>query len=303
MDLYRIAKNLKYIGEKPFRLEKEIQSMTEANLNTIFRLQLVKSEFALKNFRIDTLAYDGESNAFVIIEYKRGKNFSVIDQGFSYLSLMLDNKAEFILEFNESQHRTLTRADVDWSQSRVLFLSQKFTTYQLEAINFKDLPIELWEVKRFENNTVSFDQIQKSSAQKSISTIAKTNRTINKISKEIKVYSESEHLEIATDEIKELYEKVRASILDLSDLEVKPKKRYIAFVAGRNAVDIKIQKKALKLFLNLKLGELEDPKDLMRDVSDIGHHGNGDYEVQFSDDENLEYIMSLVKQSIKKNRK
>ena len=27
------------------------------------------------------------------------------------------------------------------------------------SINFKDLPIELWEVKRFENETVSFEQI------------------------------------------------------------------------------------------------------------------------------------------------
>ena len=84
-------------------------------------MRLVKSEFALQKFRIDTLAYDKEANAFVIIEYKRSKNYSVIDQGYAYLSLMLNNKSDFILEFNENLNSSLKRNDVDWSQSRVLF--------------------------------------------------------------------------------------------------------------------------------------------------------------------------------------
>jgi len=303
MALYKIEKSLKYIKEEPFRLEKEIQDLTEHNLKTIFGLEFVKSEFALNSFRIDTLAFDIEANAFVIIEYKRDKNFSVIDQGYAYLSLMLNNKADFILEFNESQNRTLKRTDVDWSQSRVLFVSPKFTNYQREAINFKDLPIELWEIKRFENETVSFEQIQKAGAQESIKTISKTDATIDKISKEIKVYSESEHLERATEEIKELYEKVKNALLNLGDLEVKPKKKYIAYVSGTNVVDVQVQKNALKLHINLKKGELEDSKKLTRDVSEIGHYGNGDYQLQFSNDEDIEYIMSLIKQSLKKNKK
>ena len=303
MALYRIEKKLEYIKEKPFRLEKEIQDLTENNLKTIFGLEFVKSEFALNNFRIDTLAFDKEANAFVIIEYKRDKNFSVIDQGYAYLSLMLNNKADFILEFNENLDKTLKRTDVDWSQSRVLFVSPAFTNYQREAINFKDLPIELWEVKRFENTTVSYEQSQKAGAQESIKTISKADKTIDQVAKEIKVYSESEHLERATDEIKELYEKVKNSLLNLGDLEVKPKKKYVAFVSGTNVVDVQVQKNALKLHINLKKGELEDSKKLTRDVSNIGHYGNGDYQLQFSNDDDLEYIMSLIKQSLKKNKK
>lgn len=303
MALYKIEKSLKYIKEKPFRLEKEIQDLTEQNLKTILDLEFVKSEFALNNFRIDTLAFDIEANAFVIIEYKRDKNFSVIDQGYAYLSLMLNNKADFILEFNESQNRTLKRTDVDWSQSRVLFVSPKFTNYQREAINFKDLPIELWEIKRFENETVSFEQIQKAGAQESIKTISKTDNTINKVAKEIKVYSEEKHLERANEEIKELYEKMKNAILNFDSIELKPKKKYIAFVAGRNVIDIHPQKKALKMWINMSIGELDDPKGITRDVSTTGHWGNGDYELQINSDEDLEYILSLIKQSIKKNKK
>ena len=109
MALFSIGSNLRVevIKEHPFSLEKEIQSITEENLKTVFGLHFVKSEFSLNNFRIDTLAYDEEAGTFVIIEYKRDKNFSVIDQGYAYLSLMLNNKADFILEYNESSEGRL----------------------------------------------------------------------------------------------------------------------------------------------------------------------------------------------------
>ncbi len=181
--------------------------------------------------------------------------------------------------------------------------SPSFTNYQREAINFKDLPIELWEVKRFENTTVSYEQIQKAGAQESIKTISKADKTIDNVAKEIKVYSEQEHLENVNDEIKELYQKFKSAIQNLDNLEIKPKKKYIAFVAGRNVIDILPQKKALKMWINMNKGELEDTKGIARDVSTTGHWGNGEYEIQVRDDDNLEYILSLVKQSIKKNKK
>ena len=170
MALFKIDGKLKAIKTIHFKLEKEIQDLTERDLDSILGLDFVKSEFSMNGFRLDTLAFDNETNAFVIIEYKRDKNFSVIDQGYAYLSLMLNNKADFILEYNEIKSKTLKRSDIDWSQSRVLFISTKFTNYQREAINFKDLPIELWEVKRYENNTISYEKIEKSGAKESIKT-------------------------------------------------------------------------------------------------------------------------------------
>jgi RecB family endonuclease NucS len=89
------------IKESKFKLEKELQKLTENNLKLLFGLEFVESEFSVKNFRIDSLAYDKEVNAFSIIEYKRYRKFSVINQGFTYLSLMLNNKADFVLKYNE----------------------------------------------------------------------------------------------------------------------------------------------------------------------------------------------------------
>lgn len=291
---------LEVIKENPFKLEREIQCLFENNLPLIMGLELVKSEFIIKNKRIDTLGYDSQSKAFVIIEYKRDKNSSVVDQGFTYLNLMLQNKADFVLEYNESLKKSILRGDVDWSQTRVAFVSPGFTENQREATNFKDIAIELWELKQYENGIVSINQIKKSNAAESIKAITDRNKELQDITKEIKVFTEDDHLNGKTDETIELYEKFKAAILDLSaDIEVKPQKFYIAFKKGSNITDIEIQKNGIKISINMKAGKLDDPKNLMRDVSVLkGHSLNGDYEHKVENDKDLEYIMSLVKQAI-----
>ena len=59
---------LEVVREQPFKLEKEIQSLTETNLKLIFGLEFVKSEFSLNSFRIDTLAFDEDAGTFIVIE-------------------------------------------------------------------------------------------------------------------------------------------------------------------------------------------------------------------------------------------
>ena len=82
MELYLIKDGrLSYINNVDFKLEKDIQGLCESNLSLLFGLQVVKSEFILQNLRIDTLAFNAKTKSFVVIEYKKDKNFSVIDQG------------------------------------------------------------------------------------------------------------------------------------------------------------------------------------------------------------------------------
>lgn len=294
---------LQEIGEVPFKYEKGIQGLTEKNLKVLFGLEYVRSEFELDGLRIDTLAFDRENNSFVIIEYKRDKNISVIDQGYAYLGLMLNNKAEFILEFNEKKKENLKREDVDWSQSKVIFISPSFTTYQQKAVQFKDLAFELWEVTQYQNGVVLYEQIKPAERTESIKTISGSNELVQKVSREIKVYTEDDHLKNASEENRELYEKLKEKIMELGDnISIKPTKLYLAFKAKSNFVDVEIQKKRLKIFLNLQSGELDDPRKIAKDVSNIGHWGNGDYEIHFSDANQLNYILDLVQQSYQKNR-
>lgn len=290
---------LNILKEKPFKLEKEIQSLFEENLETISNLKFVKSEFVIKDYRIDTLAYDTEANAFVIIEYKRERNFSVIDQGITYLNLMLEYQANFIVEYNESCQENLKRNQIDWSQSKIIFVSSAFTDYQKQSTNFKDLAIELWEIRRFENDLVSINPIKKSKSAPSIKKVQQSkDSTLAKVTKELVVYDEDFHLKDRSDDILELYESFKNAILILSpDLEISPKKFYLAFKQNKNnIVSIRLQNKSLKMWINAKKGNLDDPKKLTKDVSNVGHWATGDYELTVSDTKNLEYIMSLVKQ-------
>lgn len=302
MQLFTQTKNqLTSLKEKPFKLEKDMQKLFEANLEVITGLRLIKSEFVVKSHRLDTLAFDSGSQSFVIIEFKRERNFSVVDQGVSYLNHMLENKAEFIVEYNESQQENLRRSDVDWSQTKVIFVSPSFTNFQKQASNFKDLPIELWELKQYERDIIVVNPIRKSKGAPTIKTIQTvSNSELDKVSKEVKVYTEEAHLVGKTDDILELYEAFKQAISNLGhDVDIKPKKKEIGFTKeGKIFADICVLKSSLKIWINLKSGALDDPKGLARDVSSIGHWGNGDYELIVTDTANLEYIMSLIKQAI-----
>ncbi len=305
MKLYSIQEKtkLKPISNIKFDLEKEIQVLFEKNLEELFNLQFVKSEFSIKSFRIDTLGYDSENKSFVIIEYKKDRNFSVIDQGYTYMSLMLNNKSDFILEYNENCGGVLKRDDIDWTQSKVIFVSPHFTEYQKHSINFKDVPFELWEVKKYQNNMIGLVQ-HKTTSDESISSISddKTN-VVNQVSREVKVYTEEYHFKknVRRDEkVVDLYNELKDRILNLGEVEIIPRKEYIGFRKKRPFCDVVFYTDHLRILVNLKKGQLDDPKNLTKDMSSQGHWGNGDYELRLSPNDELDYVMFLITQSYKK---
>lgn len=109
-------------------------------------------------------------------------------------------------------------------------------------------------------------------------------------------------MEKADDNVKSLYKEIKDAILSVGDnVRVKPTAKYIAFVHKTNFVDIAIQKSSLKLYVNMKKGTLNDPKKVARDVSDVGHWGNGDYDIQVKESADIGYLLSLIRQSYEKN--
>lgn len=96
-----IGNKLKLIKATNFKKEDELQKLIELNLDEVFGLEFIASELAIKNFRIDTLAFNNQTKSFVILEYKKGKKLNVMEQGLAYLSRLLNNKADLVLEYNE----------------------------------------------------------------------------------------------------------------------------------------------------------------------------------------------------------
>lgn len=291
------------IKEKKIDLEKNIQSIIENNLSDIFDLQFISSEFSLNNLRIDTLAFDEEAKAFVIIEYKKDKNFSVIDQGYAYLSLLLNNKADFVLEYNEKQKKNFNKNDIDWSQSKVIFIAQSFTKYQQEAIGFQDLPIELWEVKIYENDILILNQIKSSEKSESIKTIQKS-KDIQDVSKEIRQYSIEDHIKPNWSKAKELFDELSQRVLELdSRFEIHPVKYYIGFnIDNKNVIAVKVRSSKLLLeLLRVQPKDLKDPEKRTRYKKNSFQYFNKHItQFDINNDEDVDYAIFLIKQVYKR---
>ena len=135
-----ILKNNKELMQKDFANEKELQTFFEKNLQQILNLEFVDSEFSVGNFRIDTLGFDKETKSFRIIEYKNVKNHSLVDQGYTYLKLLLERKADFVLQYSDILDLEFDRNNQASSVDELKFYENiDFTLKELGAA--LDIPI------------------------------------------------------------------------------------------------------------------------------------------------------------------
>lgn len=111
-------------------------------------------------------------------------------------------------------------------------------------------------------------------------------------------YSVVDHTHLVTGPMRDLFETLRKSVLALDPcVNEEFLKLYVAYKAETNFVDVVPQAKRLLLVLNLGIDNIEDPKGLCRDISNIGRWGNGDVEIGLSSAEELPYVMGLIRQS------
>lgn len=158
-------------------------------------IKFIKSEFQIDKYRFDSVGFnkDEDWNSFVIFEYKKSQNYSLIDQGYAYLNTALDRKSELILLYNEIFNKSLRVNDVNWENIRVYFVSPKFTIYQRDAVQ-ETMPFELYEINQYSQNIITISKYNSNFYQKNgnnkFSNDTK-NKIINKVNHEVKVYSET----------------------------------------------------------------------------------------------------------------
>lgn len=56
-------------------------------------------------------------------------------------------------------------------------------------------------------------------------------------------------------------------------------------------------------YINMKKGTLQDPLNITRYISNAGYWSNGDYWVIINKEDDIDNIISLIKQSLKVNKK
>ncbi|QQW95190.1 DUF262 and DUF1524 domain-containing protein [Helicobacter pylori] len=100
---------------------------------------------------------------------------------------------------------------------------------------------------------------------------------------------------------RELFDTLSKEIKALDEKIVeKFNKHYISYEFGKNFVDIVPLNKELNLYLNMKFNELQDEKNLARDMTNRGHLGNGDIEIKLETKEDIPYCLGLIKQALEK---
>lgn len=306
MDLYKIKKDqLEQIEKDSFKLEKDIQSLVESNFDTLFNLEFVSTEFIIGEFRLDSLCYDNDTNSFVIVEYKKGSSYSVIDQGYSYLSVMLNNKSDFILEYIEQTGKNLKKNDVDWSQSRIIFISPSFNSYQKNSVNFQDVPFELWEIKKFSNEIIGLNQFQSSSKESIQKVSTGKNTVINSVSREVQVYSEEDTLKNknVSEEVSQLYYLLRDKVISWDDVIINPKKNYISFKKDRSPfVYLNFRKKYIRVHILIQWKDSKNPQPPFKldDPKGMFSIWENDWKEMYSydlkDSKDLDYFLLMIKQ-------
>ncbi|MBH0273747.1 DUF262 domain-containing protein [Helicobacter pylori] len=100
---------------------------------------------------------------------------------------------------------------------------------------------------------------------------------------------------------RELFDILSKEIKALDErITEKFNQEYISYMFDKNFVDIVVQNKDLKLYLNMPFTELQDEKNLARDMTNKGHLGNGDIEIKLETKENIPYCLGLIRQALEK---
>jgi len=112
-------------------------------------------------------------------------------------------------------------------------------------------------------------------------------------------YTMADQPKLQTTRMRPAFEAFRKAVLALDPcVSEEFLKLYVAYKAETNFVDVVPQSKRLRLTLNMRFAEVNDPKGLCRDVTALGRWGNGDVEVELDSLDELPYVLGLVRQSL-----
>ena len=134
MPLYRITSDNKIENVKisQFNKEKDIQVFVEKNMEFLFGIKFLESEYSIPNGRIDSLGID-EMGVPLVIEYKKKKDLSAIIQGLFYVDWLRNNRRTFEMIVRE---KLIDKMEVDWRTApRLLIIADGFDQKEATSIN------------------------------------------------------------------------------------------------------------------------------------------------------------------------
>lgn len=287
-------------------LEKPLQTLIEANLDTLLGIRFLATEYSTGKThagRIDSLGLD-ENNCPVILEYKRSVGENVINQGLFYLDWLMDHQAEFKLLVMDKLGKPEADA-IDWTAPRLVCIAADFTKYDGHAVQQINRNIELIRYRRFGDELLLLELANAASANAGkVATSkamkqAKTAPTPVADATSTKVVggdrSYADWLPLLPPHLSELVASLEGHVQSLGDdVQRKELKLYVAFKRLKNFATVVPQKNRLLLYLHLDPAKLAPMPPNGQDVSQKGHWGTGDLELSLSSQADLDAAKPLI---------
>lgn len=305
LKLFRIAEGTATeIPSGSVALERDLQVLLENNLEAIFGMRFLASEYLtgrVHRGRIDSLGLD-ENGSPVILEYKRTINENVINQGLFYLDWLMDHQAEFRLLVEEKLGRDAS-LNIDWSTPRLVCVANDFTRYDEHAVKQIDRNVELVRYRDFGSDLLAIELVTATTAGSPNRRIVAPLATEH-VSTVSRRRNAGGLLARADKELANLYEAYEEFVLSLGDDVVKNERQdYFAFRRLKNFACVEVHPTSRNLLIYLKLDPqtVEMQAGLIRDVSSIGHFGTGDVELRIHDRESWDLVESLSRRAYEAN--
>ncbi|GAA9659290.1 hypothetical protein VN1230_07240 [Helicobacter pylori] len=221
-------------------------------------------------------------------EWKRdlGENFQAIHDKYLHTigNLTLTGYNQ---EYSNKSFQEKRGMEKGFKQSRLMLNEslkdlESFGEKEIEkrASDLADLALKIWTYPKLDAETLEKYKPKKDKKEKKAYDLSSYN--FGSHSREL--------FDILREKIKAFDEKITESFM----------KAYIAYKFKTNFVDIVVQTKDLKLYLNMKFNELQDEKNLASDATNKHHNGNGNIEVKLETKENIPYCLGLIKQALEK---
>lgn len=271
-------------------LEKPLQTLIEANLESLLGIRFLTSEHSTGKThggRIDTLGLD-ENDCPVIIEYKRSTGENVINQGLYYLNWLMDHQAEFKLLVLERYGKETADA-IDWESPRLVCIANDFTKYDAHAVQEIDWNIELVRYRLFGSDLLLFELVNAVAApERAKKKSAPSEAPVDKKPRPRWLPA----MPAAQREILDVLERHIFSLGD--DVQRKDQKLYIAFKRLRNFATVVSWKSKLVLYLHLDPSDVALVDGFIKGVRGIGHWGTGDVEIILRTEEDVPRVAHLI---------
>lgn len=294
MALFKINENKITKAEiKQFSNERELQRLCESNLEELFQVKFIATEFPFADEysgRLDTIGIDFEGNP-VIIEYKFDKNQAVISQALFYMDWLVNHKGDFEVA---AKNKLGSDIKLKWDNPKMILVAQDYNKYDKYAVNQIGYDIYLYKYIYYKTGELYLENINVQENKKyHIDSTKHIETDSNKYVR--KEYDFEYHVAKGNEEVQSLIKELNEKILSISDqIEVRYPGLYIAYRTTKNFAEVHVLKNKITVYI-LK-ADYNDPENKLEKVPE-SYQWTVDQRIDITNSKDLEYATSIIVKS------